>query len=73
MPTTETYLLYILLGVVAGMIYSLKRIFILENKIAQMETNILAALGRRKTATKTNPVAKTIVKKKKVVKKKKKR
>lgn len=47
MPTTETYLLYILLGAVAGMIYSLKRILMLERKIAQMEFNILSALGKK--------------------------
>tara|TARA_Y100000310_G_scaffold344452_2_gene457289 strand:- start:975 stop:1178 length:204 start_codon:yes stop_codon:yes gene_type:complete len=64
MPTTETYLLYILLGAVAGMIYSLKRILVLERKIAQMETNILTALGRRKPSAKKK-VARKVTKKKK--------
>lgn len=41
-------ILYVLLGAVAGMIYSLRRIFILENKIEAMEERILAAVKGRK-------------------------
>ena len=41
-------MLYILLGAVAGMIYSLRRIFILENKIETMEEKILNAIKYRK-------------------------
>ena len=58
---TDTYLLYILLAAVAGMIYSLRRILILETKIESLEEKIVLLLGRRGLA------------KKKVVKKKKKR
>ncbi len=45
---TTIVMLYILLGAVAGMIYSLRRIFILENKIESMEERILNALKGRK-------------------------
>ncbi len=49
MPLDRTLLmLYILLGAVAGMIYSLRRIFLLENKIELMEERILAAIKRKK-------------------------
>ncbi len=49
MPTTEIYLLYILLGTIAGMLYSLRRIVMLETRIVSMEANIMNALkGRRK-------------------------
>ncbi|MBS3146479.1 hypothetical protein J4471_02165 [Candidatus Woesearchaeota archaeon] len=49
MPTTsEMYILYLLLGAVAAMIYSLRRIYLLENKIELMEENILSALKKRK-------------------------
>jgi len=47
MPTTsEMYILYLLLGAVAAMIYSLRRIYLLENKIELMEENILSALKK---------------------------
>lgn len=48
MPTTEAYLLYILLGAVAGMLYSLRRIFLLESKIEAMEKRIIRQLARKK-------------------------
>lgn len=49
MPTSsEMYILYILLGAIAAVIYSLRRIYILESKIEDMEENILAALKRKK-------------------------
>lgn len=48
MPTTELYLLYILLGAVAGMLYSLRRIFILETKIESLEEKIVKALKKRR-------------------------
>ncbi len=41
-------MLYLLLGAVAGMIYSLRRIFMLENKIEAMEEKILNALKRKR-------------------------
>ncbi len=41
-------MLYVLLGAVAGMIYSLRRIFILENKIEAMEERIMSALKRKR-------------------------
>ena len=41
-------MLYVLLGAVAGMIYSLRRIFLLENKIEAMEERILSALKRKR-------------------------
>ena len=66
--TTETYLLYILLAAVAGMIYSLRRILILEDKIEILEERILLALGKRKS----KPVAKKKTVRKKKVKRKKK-
>ncbi len=58
--TTETYLLYILLAAVAGMIYSLRRILILETKIEVLEEKILRALGKRKS----KPAKKKVVRKK---------
>lgn len=49
MPTTsEMYILYILLGAVAAVIYSLRRIYILESKIEDMEENILSALKKKR-------------------------
>ncbi len=44
---TITIVLYILLGAVGGMIYSLRRIFLLENKIEQMEERILSAIRKK--------------------------
>jgi hypothetical protein len=41
-------MLYVLLGAVAGMIYSLRRIFILENKIEAMEEKIMGALKKKR-------------------------
>ena len=41
-------ILYILLGAVAGMIYSLRRIFMLENKIEAMEEKIMNALRKKR-------------------------
>ncbi len=41
-------MLYVLLGAVAGMIYSLRRIFILENKIEAMEERIMGALKKKR-------------------------
>jgi len=41
-------ILYILLGAVAGMIYSLRRIFILENKIEAMEEKIMSAIKKKR-------------------------
>ncbi|MBS3150009.1 hypothetical protein J4455_04970 [Candidatus Woesearchaeota archaeon] len=46
--SSEMYILYILLGAIAAVIYSLRRIYILENKIEDMEENILAALKKRR-------------------------
>ena len=49
MPIDRILLMtYILLGAVAGMIYSLRRIFLLENKIELMEERILNAVKRKK-------------------------
>jgi len=45
MASTELYILYILLGAIAGMIYSLRRIFLLENKIELMDERIIKILG----------------------------
>ena len=70
---------YVLLGAVAGMIYSLRKIFKLEQTILGMEKRILIAISRNRSkvvartvrAKKKKKVKKKKVKKKKVVKKKK--
>lgn len=41
-------LLYILLGAVAGMIYSLKRILRLERVILEMEKRLMRKMGSKK-------------------------
>lgn len=58
---------YILLGAVAGMIYSLRRIFKLEQRIFDMEKNIVTAISR----SKVRAVAKRAPRKKKRKTKKK--
>ncbi|MBI2663147.1 hypothetical protein HYX15_01300 [Candidatus Woesearchaeota archaeon] len=40
--------LYILLGAVAGMIYALRRIFILERRILDIDNKLAAVLKRKK-------------------------
>lgn len=47
--TDPLYLIaYVLLGAVAGMIYSLRRIFKLEQAILDMEARIIRAIGTRR-------------------------
>jgi len=51
MPTIQTVLLYIIVGATCGIIYSLRRIYILENKIEQLDKKIehlLEKLVRKK-------------------------
>lgn len=46
---TTIILLVIILGILVGIAYSLRRIFLLERKLKQTETNILKAVkGRRR-------------------------
>ncbi len=45
-------LLYILLGAVAGMIYSLKRILRLERVILEMEKRLMRKMGSKKKPAK---------------------
>lgn len=46
---TIVLLLVVILGILVGMAYSLRRIFLLERKLKQTETNILKAIkGRRR-------------------------
>ncbi|MBI2667977.1 hypothetical protein HYX17_04390 [Candidatus Woesearchaeota archaeon] len=45
---TIVLVLYILLGAVAGMIYALRRIFILERRILELDSKLVAALKRRR-------------------------
>ena len=40
-------ILYILLGAVAGMIYALRRIFILERRILELDKKLVAVLKRK--------------------------
>lgn len=60
---------YVLLGAVAGMIYSLRRIFKLEQTVLGMEKRILTAIVRTKTKSVLRSVKKK-AKKKKVARKK---
>ena len=46
--TTTIILLAIILGILVGIAYSLKRMFILERKLKQTESNILKALKKRR-------------------------
>ena len=46
--TAELYLLYILLGAVAGIIYSLRRILLLELKIENLDKKIARLLRRKR-------------------------
>ncbi|MDP6642249.1 MAG: hypothetical protein QGF74_02645 [Candidatus Nanoarchaeia archaeon] len=41
-------ILYILLGAVAGMIYALRRIFILERRILEMDQKLVTALKKKR-------------------------
>jgi len=41
-------ILYILVGAVAGMIYGLRRIFILERKITALEKMLVVKLGLKR-------------------------
>jgi|TARA_B100001971_G_C18247954_1_gene575810 hypothetical protein len=41
-------ILYILLGAVAGMIYALRRIFILERRILDMDQKLVTALKKKR-------------------------
>ena len=41
-------ILYILLGAVAGMIYALRRIFILERRILELDKKLVAVLKRKR-------------------------
>ncbi|MBI5391797.1 hypothetical protein HZB00_02225 [Candidatus Woesearchaeota archaeon] len=47
MITQETILLYLILGGVLGIIYSLRRMYSLENKIAALEVAIAQNKKRR--------------------------
>jgi len=47
MADTVMLLLYILLGAVAAVIYSLRRIFILENKIERIDEKIEHMIERK--------------------------
>ena len=40
MPTTEAVLLYIILGAIIGIVWSLRKIYVLENKIAALDLKI---------------------------------
>ena len=71
-------LLYLILGAIVGMIYSLRRIFLLEKVILRMEEKIDEhILSKGSFSTMLSPVkpliskvAKKVTKKKKVVRKK---
>jgi hypothetical protein len=41
-------ILYILLGAVAGMIYAIRRIFILERRILDMDQKLVTALKKKR-------------------------
>ncbi len=41
-------ILYILLGAVAGMIYALRRIFILERRILELDKKLIILLKRKR-------------------------
>ena len=40
-------LLYIILGVLAGILYGMRRLYILENRIIALDSKISQSLGRR--------------------------
>ncbi|MDD5254002.1 MAG: hypothetical protein PHG05_02765 [Candidatus Nanoarchaeia archaeon] len=42
-----TVILYVMLGAVVGMIYSLRRIFILERRILALDVKITRLLGNK--------------------------
>lgn len=46
--TQETILLYIILGALAGIIFSLRRIYILENRIRDLEKTIVRSLPKKR-------------------------
>lgn len=46
--STTIILLVVILGVLVGIAYSLRRIFLLERKLRQTELNILNAIKKRK-------------------------
>ena len=45
MPINTDVILYILLGGIAGIVYALKRVFILERKIDEIDKRIASRLG----------------------------
>ena len=45
MPVGNDIILYILLGAIAGIVYALKRVFILERKIDNIDKKIASRLG----------------------------
>lgn len=45
-------LLYLMLGAIFGIIYSLKKIFRLENSILNLESKIVDSLGSKQKASK---------------------
>lgn len=63
-------ILYILLGAVAGMLYSLKRVLRMERLILAMDEKISKKLGMRPTKPTVKVVRKRVTKKKKVKKRK---
>tara|TARA_Y100000034_G_scaffold113269_1_gene148080 strand:+ start:735 stop:893 length:159 start_codon:yes stop_codon:yes gene_type:complete len=48
MPVTTDVILYILLGALAGIVYALRRVFILERKIDRIDRRIAAKVGANK-------------------------
>jgi len=51
MPTTEAILLYVILGAIIGIVWSLRKIYVLESKIAALDEKtekILVSLAKRK-------------------------
>lgn len=64
---------YVLLGAVAGMIYSLRKIFKLEQTILAMEKRIMTAISRGKAKAVAKKIRRPKKKAKKKAKKKKRR
>lgn len=51
MPTLESVLLYVILGAVVGIVWSLRKIYVLENKIASIDAKtekVLEHLNKKK-------------------------
>ena len=66
-------ILYILLGAVAGMLYSLKRVISMERLILSMDEKISRKLGVKKSGPTVKVVSKRVTKKKAKPKRKAKR